>query len=1373
MNLASATCPRTLSDRLPSWIKLSSSTVVLCCSLLVLLFAGKTLAGVTTAISPTGGTDSTANLGTVITSGSSTASTPLCTASCVITGGTRAGNNLYHSFGNFNIGALDSARFQTGLVVNPPPDMTVSNILARVTGGTSSIFGNLNSATYYPSANLFLINPAGFLFGPNASINVGGMVAFTTADYLRFADSLRFNAVPNAAADAPLSTAPVVAYGFLGSNPGAITVQGSQFSVTDGQSISLVGGNITIQSGTLDNGTVQPARLSAPNSTIQLASAASPGEFDAATLQPLPNVANASFTSFGSVTLAPGSNINVSGTNTVSIRGGQFVLSVNDAVLTTYQTAGLPETISLSPGSSIVTSNSGADPGADVQLIASNIQMAGASIQSLTTGDGSGGGISINGQVIMVTGGAQIASTSLAAGDGSPISLNASDGITVDNFSSISSSALSDGHAGNIHLSARNVTLDSGFILTTASGNAAGGNLSITASEAVELRNGSLLFSSTDSTQRGGDVVIQGTTVAVRDGSFILSDTQGAGHGGNITIHATESLLITSPADSESPSTIMSTAELNSSNGGAVDLSASSISIGDSGAVITQAAGSARGGNITLRAENDLTMTNTAMIESSTAGSGPSGAIAISAGGTLSLVGNFDATTSSRIVNRSASFLNDAGANSGISMEAGTLLLKDGARIISDTVNATGGDVTILAHESVQLSDGSRISIVNTLDNIGSLSISAPSITIDGQGTGLNTRTIGSGNAGDISLNATAGNIVLSGGSDVVASTEQSDGRGGTITANATGSVMISGGSSLQSNSFRPGPSGSILVTAGDTVSISDPGSGLFTEARGSGSGGAVLVKSNQIQVTDGAIISAKSMGSGAAGNVTIEGAASPAQSVLIDGAGSGIVTTTSSTGAGGNISISAQTFTLQNGGTLSAKTSGTAVTATGGDITVRANQVEIKDGGVMTAQSTGVGDAGNITVQGLASPAQSIRVAGVDSGLFTETRGTGTGGNITTWANEVRLTDHATVSSKTTSSGNAGNILVKADTFRMEGGATITAASTGSGNAGTVTIQGTNSPANSVVIEGTGTGIFTDTQDSGKGGDITIETKTLTMQNGGTISAATSGLDEAATGGNVRITASQSVDLRNNASISARSTGEADAGNITINAGNRFEARNSSMTTKSENAGGGNIEINALDQFRLVNSHVNASAFLDGGNITIDPNVVVLQHSQILAQAIQGAGGNITITTPLFLADSSSLVSASSQFGLNGTVTIQSPTSNLSGSLGTLPSNPSQEQVLVTQRCAALVNGQASSFVVAGREQLPADPGGWLTSSLALAGIDAARFGDGTVAEGTSNLAPRTSGLLANDRVSLRRLTPPGFLIANFADSEATGCHS
>ena len=96
------------------------------------------------------------------------------------------------------------------------------------------------------------MNPAGFLFGPNATVNVGGMVSFTSADYLRLADGIRDSMPFPIQADALLTAAPVAAFGFLGSNPGAITVQGSQLSVTPGQSISLVGGNITVQSGVPD-----------------------------------------------------------------------------------------------------------------------------------------------------------------------------------------------------------------------------------------------------------------------------------------------------------------------------------------------------------------------------------------------------------------------------------------------------------------------------------------------------------------------------------------------------------------------------------------------------------------------------------------------------------------------------------------------------------------------------------------------------------------------------------------------------------------------------------------------------------------------------------------------------------------------------------------------------------------------------------------------------------------------------------------------------------------------------------------------------------------------------------------------------------------
>src|SRR5262249_53435614 len=145
---------------------------------------------------------------------------------------------------------------------------------------------------------LFLMNPAGFLFGPNATVNVGGMMHVTTADYLKLADGNLFNAIPDVLADAMLTTSPVASFGFLGSNPAAIAVQGSQLTVASGTGLSLVGGNTgfhytdpnTGMSASVPDGvTMTGGRLSAPGGQINLVSMGSPGEISSTTLTPGPN----------------------------------------------------------------------------------------------------------------------------------------------------------------------------------------------------------------------------------------------------------------------------------------------------------------------------------------------------------------------------------------------------------------------------------------------------------------------------------------------------------------------------------------------------------------------------------------------------------------------------------------------------------------------------------------------------------------------------------------------------------------------------------------------------------------------------------------------------------------------------------------------------------------------------------------------------------------------------------------------------------------------------------------------------------------------------------------------------------------------------
>jgi len=294
-----------------------------------------------------------------------------------------------------------------------------------------------------------------------------------------------------------------------------------------------------------------------------------------------------------------------------------------------------------------------------------------------------------------------------------------------------------------------------------------------------------------------------------------------------------------------------------------------------------------------------------------------------------------------------------------------------------------------------------------------------------------------------------------------------------------------------------------------------------------------------------------------------------------------------------------------------------------------------------------------------------------------------------------------------------------------------------GNGAGGTVTVNATGP----VTIADQGSGLFTTTVGNGAGGNINLRGSAIQLSNG--------------------------------ASISATSTGRGDAGNITVNAGNRFAMTNSSVTTEAHQSSGGAITIttNLNGTVQLTDSIISASV-LDGtgggGSVNIDPQFVTLQNSQILAQAVQGPGGNISITTNLLLPDANSTISASSQSGVNGTVTIQSPNAPISGQIQPLGKTPLLATTLLNLHCASLADGQFSSFTVAGRDSLPTEPGGWLTSPLALA--TAERVGSpASKAETQTSLSESAEETLV---LSLRRIAPPGFLTQRFAE-ESSGCTS
>jgi large exoprotein involved in heme utilization and adhesion len=233
----------------------------------------------------------------------------------------------------------------------------------------------------------------------------------------------------------------------------------------------------------------------------------------------------------------------------------------------------------------------------------------------------------------------------------------------------------------------------------------------------------------------------------------------------------------------------------------------------------------------------------------------------------------------------------------------------------------------------------------------------------------------------------------------------------------------------------------------------------------------------------------------------------------------------------------------------------------------------------------------------------------------------------------------------------------------------------------------------------------------TGPAGNLQIATRVLEIRDGGQVSSDT---DAAGAGGDIRIQ-SQQVLLLGGGTISAKSSGIGNAGNIVIEASDTLESRNGFVTTEAKRSDGGNVTLNVGYLVKLVDSEVTSSVDggpqTTGGNITIDPRYVVLKNSKIVANAFEGTGGNITIVADTFLADPLSLVDASSQMGVSGTVDIQSPINYISGLVSPLSSDFMSASALLRERCIARIRegGTYSSFVVGGRDGLPLEPGNLL----------------------------------------------------------------
>jgi hypothetical protein len=499
--------------------------------------------------------------------------------------------------------------------------------------------------------------------------------------------------------------------------------------------------------------------------------------------------------------------------------------------------------------------------------------------------------------------------------------------------------------------------------------------------------------------------------------------------------------------------------------------------------------------------------------------------------------------------------------------------------------------------------------------------------------------------------------------------------------------------------------------------------------------------------------ILAQTAGLGAGGNVSIQGvqgAGSPAESVTLSGF-SQVGTSTSGNGTGGEISITAKFLDLdldpeKNGGsTLQSSTFGSGPN---GDIVVSAQQIRLSKGAVFQSVTAFSGEnppvGGKITVQGLqgsGSKANSLILDGPGTGLKTVALGGGQLGDIDVLATTLSMEDGAVIEAGSSfDAATAGSVTIDADSVGLSGGSIISSHAFNL-DAGPVSIT-----ADQFSLDNSTIATDTSSPTGGRGGDVILNVASASLKNEATINSSASNTGFA---GNINIRASGSVTMTNGSTIVASSTGTGNAGDISINSkevpGNTFEMQNSTINTSAVLADGGNIGIFATNMVHLTDSIITSSVGNEtktdtlGGNVTIDPQFVILQNSQVRANAFAGSGGAIDITaTSAFIADPSSIVSASSTLGVSGTINIQSPVQNVGGELAALSQELSSVGALLAQQCAArAADGKFSTFVIAAREGLPVEPGGFLASPSLTAELLGARHSGGQTSH--SQLSPFT----------------------------------
>ncbi|BAU63401.1 filamentous haemagglutinin outer membrane protein [Stanieria sp. NIES-3757] len=631
-----------------------------------------------------------------------------------------------------------------------------------------------------------------------------------------------------------------------------------------------------------------------------------------------------------------------------------------------------------------------------------------------------------------------------------------------------------ENNVGNIEIKGNNISLNNSVIASVNSLENGGdaGNIVID-TNFLSLANNSFIGSATFGEGNTGSVIIQDAEKVILDFSIIRTFTEenGIGNSGDIVIKADEFALT---GDS-----LLDSSTFGQGDAGNINIEVGDIEL-DFATINSQVGQNAvgNGGDINISTTGSFLLTGDSFLSTRTFGLGSAGNVNIETADSLALdsSGNFTGSLSIFSFVRE----NARGDAGDINIQAGSLALTDGAQINASTfgegnagsikINASG-TITVDGEGSDGFSSGIFSNVRSTgVGNAGGIDIATSNLTLTNGGQ-INAGTFGEGSAGNINLDVNDA-VTLSNNGEIFGNVGSGAlGEGGTVNINAGSLSIADEASSIRTSTFGLGSAGNVILNVDETINIS--GGNIFSnvEAGGVGDGGNVTINAGSLYLTDGGQIRTSVLqdggeipgGRGNAGNVLINVDGDVILSgVNQDGFSSGIVSFlgTGTIGSAGDISISANSLTLENSGRINSSTFGEgnagnislqvadSLTVTdssqitsavvgfergnGGDIDITANSLSLTNGGAINAFvfEGGEGNGGSIEINALDIDISGVDTEGLPSGLFANTQpeAEGDAGSIQVTASDFRIADGATVTTDSQGLGDGGNLLIQAE---------------------------------------------------------------------------------------------------------------------------------------------------------------------------------------------------------------------------------------------------------------------------------------------------------------------------------------------------------